>query len=127
MARSKQNFKKEKLQELMRHEVNSLFRSKFSDPGLQFATITKVELARDFSTAKFYWDTYNPDKKTEVKKAIERVAGAVRSHLAKSMEFRAVPILSFYYDSQFECEGNIDAILREEEKSGRYHKDDESK
>ena len=122
MARQSTSFKKEKYAELIKNEINVLFRTKMSDPRIRPATITKVELTRDFEFATIYWDTYDASTRGDIEDSIKKLSGAIRSNLARSIRLRTVPKLIFKYDSSFDAEKKIDSIL-EDEKS---IKEDES-
>lgn len=115
----KKTFKKDKYEERILAEVNSLLRSKVSDPRLQFVSITKVELNKDFSVAQVYWDTFESSQRGDAKKAMESARGKLRSLLAQNLSVRAVPQLEFFYDSQFESEQVIEKILASEQEKGK--------
>lgn len=115
----KKNFKRDKYEDRILGEVNSILRAKIADARLQFVSITKVELNKDYSVATLYWDTFSPDQKEGANAAIESIAGRVRSILAKSLDVRAVPAIEFKYDAQFEAEKAIDDLLKSESKAGR--------
>lgn len=113
--------KKEKFEERILAELNSLLRTRISDKRLQFVSITKVELNADYSEAKVYWDTFNGDLKEDAKQGMKAVSGKMRSHLAQVIKVRHVPNLEFLYDSQFESEREIEDLLAEEAKKGRSY------
>jgi ribosome-binding factor A len=115
----KKTFKKDKYEERILAEVNSLLRAKVNDPRLQFVSITKVELNKDFSVAQIYWDTFESSQRGDAKKAIESARGKLRTLLAKSLNVRAVPLLVFNYDAQFESEQVIEQILASEQEKGK--------
>lgn len=115
----KKTFKKDKYEERILAEVNSLLRAKVNDPRLQFVSITKVELNRDFSVAQVYWDTFETSQRGDAKKAIESARGKLRSMLAQSLNVRAVPQLEFLYDAQYESEQAIEQILASEQEKGK--------
>lgn len=107
------NFNREKFKERFIHEINAALRKNFSDPRLQFVTCTNVELSPDYDHAKVYWDTFNLEKRNECANAIAKIAGKMRSHLAKIIRVKKMPTLKFIYDSQFEDEKNISLLLDE--------------
>lgn len=89
-----------------------MLRREISDPRLSMISITKVELNKDFSQAKIYWDTFDSSKRGDVKKAIDGVSKKMRSLLAKNLDVRHTPELFFIYDSQFEDEMKITQLLK---------------
>ena len=94
--------------------VSALLRTRFSDARLRFLSITKVELATDFSLARIYWDTFDEQKKDGVEEALSGVHGKMRSHLATYLKVRHTPQLKFIYDTQFESEKAITDLLQKE-------------
>lgn len=112
MAIKKNNFKKDKFEERLLNEINSLLRTHFADNRLQFVSITKVEMSPDYGYAVIYWDTFDAHKRGDAKKAIEAAKGKMRSELAKVLDVRHVPSLSFIYDNQFEEENKIVKLLK---------------
>ena len=115
---AKKVFGKVKLTERMQNIINGYLRTGLSDSRLQFVSITRVELNRDSSVASVYWDTFDANKRGDVKKAIDSAGPKIRSHLATLLERRSVPHLQFFYDSQFDDENKIDQLLREEQDDG---------
>ncbi len=110
----KQSFSKEKYQEKILHEINALLRKDFQDPRLIAVTVTSVILSSDYSVAKVFWDTFDPSKRGECKKAIEGTSGKMRSKLAKILNVRHTPEIKFLYDSQFEDENKILDLIKKE-------------
>jgi len=108
----KNNFKKEKFEERLLNEINSLLRTGISDSRLQRVSITKVELSPDYGYATVFWDTFDAGTRGDAKAAIESAAGRIRSELAKVLEVRHVPSISFVYDNQFEEEKKIMDLLK---------------
>lgn len=107
----KNPFKKDKFEERLLNDINSLLRMTIRDPRLQFVSITKVEMSPDYSYATCHWDTFNSGTRGDAKKALEEAKGKIRSELAKTMEVRHVPSLTFVYDNQFEEELKITKLL----------------
>lgn len=108
------NFKKEKYEERLLNEINSLLRSSTNDGRLARVSITKVELSPDYGYATVSWDTYDSGTRGDAKTAIEASSGRIRSELAKVLEVRHVPALTFIYDNQFEEENKITELLKKE-------------
>ena len=115
MAR-KESFTKLKYQEKLLHEVNRLLRKDFRDPRLQFVSATHVELNVDYSVAKVYWDTFDSSSRESIEKAINSIAGRMRTEIAKNSNLRHTPALEFVYNSQFEDEMKIDELLKQDKR-----------
>lgn len=117
--RGKPSYKRDKMEEKIMNDINMILRQETSDSRLQFVSITKVELATDNKRATVYWDTFDSSHRGDAKKAIEASAGRLRSHLARALAMRITPELNFIYDSQFEDENTISALLNAEAKAGK--------
>ena len=118
---AKKSYKKEKIEERLLHDMNTLLRSHLRDTRLKFVTITKVEITADYSYAKLYWDTYDVNSRGDAKKAISNISSKVRAMLSKSLKIRHTPEIQFIYDSQFEEEQNVVKILEEEKIKGKFN------
>lgn len=112
MVIKKNNFKKDKFEERLLNEINSLLRTGLTDARLHFVSVTKVEMSPDYGYAVVFWDTFDAHKRGDAKKAIEKAKGKIRSELAKVLDVRHVPSLSFMYDNQFEEENKIVTLLK---------------
>lgn len=112
-------FKKTKFEERILAELNSHLRMRVSDKRLQMISITKVELNNDFSEAKVYWDSFDEQARAQAQEGLDAAKGRLRTHLAQAIQARHMPYLSFFYDSQFESEKEIENILADESKKGR--------
>ncbi len=111
--KKKQNYSREKYQEKMVFDINTLLRRDFRDPRLSMITVTHVELSPDYSHAKVFWDTFDVEHRGECKAAIEGIAGKMRTKLAKLLEVRHTPQLHFSYNSQYEDEQKITNLLND--------------
>jgi ribosome-binding factor A len=110
----KDNFKKIKYEERLLNEINGLLRAGTNDGRLARVSITKVELSPDYGYATVSWDTFDSGTRGDAKTAIEASAGRIRSELAKVLEVRHVPSLTFVYDNQFEEEKKIMDLINAE-------------
>jgi ribosome-binding factor A len=86
----------ERLQELIRQEVNFLLRNEIRDPRLGGVVATMVQLARDGSCARIWFSA--DDDSHDAGEALERAAGFLRSQLAESLALKRTPELRFRRD-----------------------------
>ena len=96
-----------------------ILRQELADSRLSFVTLTKVLLNNDFSLAEVYWDSYDPEKRDGVKKALSSASSRMRAILAQNLKVKSVPEIKFIYDTQFEDENHISEILARESKEGK--------
>lgn len=112
MARKGGSHSKTMFEERIKNEISSSLRGELNDPRLVLMSITRVELNQDYSVASVYWDTFDSSKRGDVKSAIDGTKGRLRTLLAKKLNVRHTPALTFIYDSQFEDEMKIEQLLK---------------
>jgi ribosome-binding factor A len=98
-----QSFRGERLQELIRQEVNFLLRHEIRDRRLEGVEATMVELAGE--CARVWFTADNDD---EASLALERAAGWIRSQLAESLGLKRTPELRFRHDPATRAFGNTE-------------------
>ena len=106
-----EDFKKKRYEERILGEINNILRFRLSDKRLRFVSATRVELTPDYSTAFVYWDTFDPAKRGDSKRAVGGIAGKARSLLAGVLGVKHIPQLLFRYDARFESERAITELL----------------
>ena len=72
--------------------------------------VTAVELSRDLSIAKVYYQNYAGDV-DEIAEALGRAAGFLRSRIGEKVRMRVTPELRFYYDESAERGRRIESVL----------------
>jgi ribosome-binding factor A len=85
----------ERLQELIREELNFVLRNEVRDPRLEGVEVTMAQLARDGSCARLWFTAADDSDRTE---ALERAAGFLRNQLAESLALKRTPELRFRRD-----------------------------
>ena len=91
----------ERLQELIREELNFLLRYEIRDPRLDGVVATMVQLVRDGSCARIWFsaeDDEHHEDGEDPAEALERAAGFLRSQLAESLGLKRTPELRFRRD-----------------------------
>jgi ribosome-binding factor A len=90
-----------RIEELIREELNSLLDSEVTDPCLEGARITMVELSRDGSRARI-WFGIAIDRATssaqETQAAFTRASSFFRGRLCEALALKRMPELRFRYD-----------------------------
>ncbi len=76
-----------------------LIRQEVKDPRLSLVSVNEVDVSRDLSHAKVYFGMLNPESdSSDVKGALNKAKGFLRSQLARELGIRHVPELHFHYD-----------------------------
>ena len=107
MAKYRQN----RVNDAVKQEMAQILRD-VKDPRIAGAlvSITGAEVTKDLKFAKIYFSVLGDDK-DDVLKALKSASGFFRSELAKRINLRITPELSFAYDSSIEYGANISKIL----------------
>ena len=75
-----------------------------------FISVTGVEATPDLKFAKVYYSVFTGDKK-EIAKGLRSSAGYIRGQLAKRMNLRMTPELTFVEDGSIAYGAHISKIL----------------
>lgn len=76
-------------------------------------SITKVKITPDFRYAKVYVSILNSKSNTKTIEGLKESSSFIRGQIAKSMNLRYTPELSFEIDDSMEYGEKIDRILKE--------------
>lgn len=103
----------ERVADQIRSELSQILRLEMKDPRIELASITNVEVTRDFSHAKVMVSVLGDDldKRREAVETLVQAKGWVRSHLAKRLRLRQTPELHFELDRGAEHSQRINEIL----------------
>jgi len=94
-------FRGQRLEELFREELNSLLDGEIADPRLDSVHVSRVELARDGSSARIWFVVTKQDSPLSSDRylnAFARAAGFIRTRLCEALPLKRIPELSFRFD-----------------------------
>jgi ribosome-binding factor A len=93
----------ERINNLIRRELSDLLCRQVKDPRLgSFITVTEVDTSSDLRYAKIFVTSIGEEPKQKILSGLAAAAGFFRSELAKRLELRRVPALSFEWDDSIE-------------------------
>ncbi len=78
--------------------ISEILHIKIKRDDVKDAILTKVNTSRDLSYAKVYYTIIDIQRKEEIQKALDSVAGQIRALLGREMHLRTIPELHFVYD-----------------------------
>jgi ribosome-binding factor A len=100
--------------ELLRGELAEALRREVADPRVRLVTITKVDVAPDFSQALVFWSTLDPKAEIDdVQKGLTAAAAYLRGRLAQKSQLKRMPRLIFRHDATLADGDATLALLRE--------------
>jgi ribosome-binding factor A len=109
----------DRLDSQIRQELMDLLHRQMKDPRLGFATITRVETARDLGHATVWVSVLGDEAQREdTIEALRGAAGWLRRQLAERLRLRHVPELMIRLDDSIESGDRVLRILRELEDPG---------
>ena len=101
----------DRIQSLIMKNISEIIQFEIKDPHLGFVTIPEVRVSKDFSYAKVFVSFVIEEQAKEGMKVLEKSKGFIRSELAKRMDTRRVPELSFVLDEGYKREERISELL----------------
>ncbi len=105
---------------LLRHELQRLIQQEVKDPRIGFATVTEVQTSPDLRHARVFVSVLAGDDEARgALRALQEARAYLRRELATRTELRYVPQLDFDRDTTLERASRIDALLREAKRGER--------
>lgn len=111
----------DRLDSQIRQELMELLQREMKDPRIGFATVTRVETARDLGSARVWVSVLGtPEEQQETLAALTAAAPWLRRQLGERLTIRHVPQLVIKHDDSIETGDRVLRILRqlEEERQG---------
>ena len=105
------SIKIEKLNHIYQEEISMILMREVKDEEIKFVTITGVEVTSDLSYAKVYYTVFDPSRREETKRALDKASPFIRRMLASRVEVRHTPEIQFVYDTSIQYGEHIDALI----------------
>ena len=104
----------DRIDELLRQEIGDIIARDVDDPRVGFATITRVETARDLGHAKVWVSVIGqPEEREETVRALGRAMPFVRHQLGSRIRLRRIPELHLRVDETADRGTRILGLLSE--------------
>lgn len=100
--------------DLIKEEIASMIlNGEIKDPRIGFVTITHVALTPDMKDAKVYFSQIgtNADK-DKSRKGLNNACGYIRRNLAKRLDLRHIPTVTFFFDDSLEYSDHIEKVIK---------------
>ncbi|MDD3048286.1 MAG: 30S ribosome-binding factor RbfA [Candidatus Pacebacteria bacterium] len=105
-------FKKEKLNKMLRIELNQIILKEFDFSFDRVITITRVEVSENGFNAKVFVSVIPLENKEEVLKALKRKVFFVQQKLNHRLRIRPVPKIEFMEEGKTEQAGRVEELLK---------------
>ena len=104
----------DRLDSQIRQELMELLQREMKDPRIGFATITRVETARDLGSARVWVSVLGtPEEQTSTIAALTSAAPWLRRQLGDRLTIRHIPQLDIRHDDSIEAGDRVLKLLRE--------------
>ena len=113
----------QKIQALIARNVKDIVSYEIKNENIGFMTITDVEVSSDHSYCKIFVSFLNNAKNSL--ETLNRAKGFVRSRLAKKVNLRRVPEISFVLDDTYERQQRLENLIKRDEEELKEMKDEE--
>jgi ribosome-binding factor A len=105
---------------LIRHELQQLIQQEVKDERVGFATVTDVETSPDLRHARVFVSVMGADAEADATvAALQHARAFLRHALAERVTMRRVPELDFTRDTTLDRAMRIDELLREAKEQRR--------
>lgn len=101
----------ERLNNTFLEQISKILRTEIKDERIHFVTVTAVKITNDLSFAKVYITVLNDDERENVVKLLNKASNFIERELAKRIEIRKMPDITFVYDDSIEYANNIEKII----------------
>jgi ribosome-binding factor A len=109
-----QGSRPERVADLIRGELGTLFTRDVRDPGIGFITVTRVHVSPDLQLARVFYTALGDEKaRTNTSRAIDRAVPFLRRQIGTRLRLRRVPELVFVYDESIAGQDRIEQLLNE--------------
>jgi ribosome-binding factor A len=111
-----------RLAEQIRQDLTELIAREIRDPGVGFITLTRVRVTEDLQQARVFYTTLAEGADAQkTARALARATPYLRRALAKRLQLRRVPELTFAVDVSLANQARVEELLE------RIKRDDEAR
>jgi ribosome-binding factor A len=104
----------ERINEQFKREISDILRKEVRDPRVADVTVTRVDATRDLYHARVFLTTLAADDRRDAMlEGLRAASPFIRSELARRVELRRVPELTFRWDETLDQARRIESLLAE--------------
>ncbi len=104
----------ERVGELLKQEISTLFARGMKDPRIGLVTITGVKVSPDLREAWVYYSVLGDEKvREDTAKGLAAARGVSRREIGHSVSLRITPEFHFVFDESIERGDRIERLLRD--------------
>lgn len=92
--------------------ISEIIMNELKNPMIKgLITVTKVDTTSDLDQSKIYVSVFEESTREDVFNAIKHSAGFIRKELARRVDLRKVPFLTFFLDTSYDYGKKIDDAI----------------
>jgi len=104
----------DRVSNIVHRAISDIIDNEIRDTRKGMVTVTGVEVARDFKTARVFVSVLGDREQADISvELLNNASGFIRSRLGEMIIIRYVPSLKFYYDASTVTGMKMDSILKE--------------
>ena len=94
--------------------ISEIISNELKNPAIKgLITVTKVDTTSDLDQSKIYLSIFEEETREDVFNAIKHSAGFIRRELARAVDLRKVPFLTFFLDDSYNYGQRIEEKINE--------------
>ncbi|MGK0270539.1 MAG: ribosome-binding factor A [Cocleimonas sp.] len=101
----------DRIGEQIKRELSMLIRNEIKDPRVSMVSILDVEVTKDLSKAKVFFDALNQEEHEACEKGLNNAAGFLRRELGRAIKLRSTPALVFIYDDTEQRANDLSVMI----------------
>lgn len=103
-----------RIQAIIKKNISEIIQFEVKNPRIGFCTVSEVDVSKDFSYAKVYVSFYGSKFPKQNLEELNKTKGFVRSSLARKLDIRKTPEITFLLDESYSRMERLDEVLKRE-------------
>ena len=104
----------QRIQSIIGKNISEIIQFELKNPRIGFCAVSEVWVSSDFSYARVYVTFLGAKNPKQNLEELNKTRGYVRSSLAKKIDIRKTPEITFYLDETYEKMNHLDEVLKKE-------------
>lgn len=104
-----------RIQSIIGKNISEIIQFEVKNPRIGFCTVSEVRVSNDFSYAKVYVSFLGSKYPHQNLEELNKCKGYIRSSLAKKIDIRKTPEITFLLDESFKNAEHLDEVLQREQ------------
>ena len=105
----------QRIQTIIKKNISEIIQFELKNPRIGFVTVSDVIVSKDFSYAKVYVSFLGSKYPHQNLEELNKTKGYVRSSLAKKLDIRKTPEITFLLDESYTKSERLEEVLKREQ------------